>query len=144
MTIIKHQACPMCSRWDDDPDLRIRSFEHSYLVLNRDQFFPGYCLLFAKQHVTELFLLDATVRHGMMEEVSRTAAVLARRFNADKINYELLGNMVPHIHWHLVPRLRTDPLWPRPIWSEPHQEQHLSSDAYQQRCDLIRQGLESL
>jgi diadenosine tetraphosphate (Ap4A) HIT family hydrolase len=136
--------CLMCRRWEEDADLRIIAFEHSYLILNRDQFFPGYCLLFAKQHATELFHLDTVVRQGMMEEVTRTAAALAKLFQADKINYELLGNMVPHIHWHLVPRMNSDPLWPRPIWSEPHPETYLSKEAYYRRCELIRQVLETV
>jgi len=133
----------MCSRWEDQPELRIISFEHSYLTLNRDQFFLVYCLLFAKEHVTELFDLDTTVRQGMLEEITRTAAVLAVLFQADKINYELLGNMVPHIHWHLIPRLNSDQLWPRPIWAEPHQEQHLSGPDYRLRCEQIRNALVS-
>lgn len=136
-------SCTMCHRWDADADLQIVEFKHSYLILNRDQFFPGYCLLFAKQHVTELFHLEQGVRQGMLEEVSSTAAVLAQLFKADKINYELLGNMVPHIHWHLVPRYTTDQLWPRPIWSEPHQERFLAAEEYRQRCTMIRQALES-
>lgn len=135
-------SCQMCHRWDTDVDLRIVAFEHSYLTLNRDQFFPGYCLLFAKQHATELFHLDLDVRQGMLEEVTRTAAALARLFKPDKINYELLGNMVPHIHWHLVPRNSSDPLWPRPIWSEPHVEKLLEPDEYLRRCEQIRQTLE--
>ena len=64
MTIEKQTPCPMCSRWDDDVELRIMEFEYSYLILNRDQFFPGYCLLFSKQHVTELFNLDLKTRQG--------------------------------------------------------------------------------
>ena len=143
MTPKKKTDCLICSRWEDEAELRIISFEHSYLTLNRDQFFPGYCLLFAKEHVTELFHLDTAVRQGMMEEVTRTAAVLADLFKADKINYELLGNMVPHIHWHLVPRLCTDPLWPRPIWAEPHQEQHLPGHDYRVLCEQIRDALVS-
>ena len=133
--------CPMCDRWQSDADLRIAELEHSYLLLNRDQFFPGYCLLFTKQHQTELFLLDTAVRQGLMEEVSRVAQALSSCFQPDKLNYELLGNMVPHIHWHLVPRFRSDLLWPRPIWSEPHQERHLTADQYRQRCDQIRLAL---
>lgn len=133
--------CPMCDRWLNDADLRIAELEHSYLILNRDQFFPGYCLLFTKQHQTELFLLDKEVRQGLMEEVSRVAQALAACFQPDKLNYELLGNMVPHIHWHLVPRFRSEPLWPRPIWSEPHQELVLSADQYRQRCDQIHRAL---
>lgn len=115
-------SCPMCRRWQDEPDLRIAEFKYSYVVLNRDQFFPGYSLLFTRKHVTELFHLDRTVRSALMEEVNQVAAALQRAFNPTKMNYELLGNMVPHIHWHLVPRHAGDPLWPRPIWSEPHQE----------------------
>jgi len=133
--------CPMCNRWEADADLRIAELEHSYLILNRDQFFPGYCLLVTKQHQTELFHLDCQVRQGLMEEVSRMAQALATCFRPDKLNYELLGNMVPHIHWHLVPRFRSEPLWPRPIWSEPHQELYLTSEEYHQRCSLIRQTL---
>lgn len=142
MTSTKIPACQMCSRWDDDVDLRIKEFEYSYLVLNRDQFFPGYCLLFTKQHSTELFDLDLKTRQGMMEEVTRTAAALAAIFKPDKINYELLGNMVPHIHWHLVPRFSSEPLWPRPIWAEPHAETILTAEAYHQRCNQICQALE--
>ncbi len=134
-------ACSFCSRWNNESSLRIAELDQSYLILNRDQFFPGYCLLFAKQHVTELFHLDKIVRQGMIEEVSQVAAVLNSLFKPDKINYELLGNMVPHIHWHLVPRFSTELLWPRPIWSEPHEELYLTDAEYQCRCNLIRKGM---
>ena len=135
-------GCPMCRRWDDDSDLRVAELEHSFVVLNRDQYFPGYTLLFTKLHVTELFHLDRSVRSGLMEEVSRAAEALFTLFQPDKINYELLGNMVPHIHWHLVPRHAGEPLWPRPIWSEPHNELLLSPDGYRERIGLIRQALQ--
>ena len=133
--------CPMCRRWEDEPELRIVEFPHSYVILNRDQFFPGYTLLFSKRHVTELFHLERTVRAELMEEVSRVALALDCVFRPDKINYELLGNMVPHIHWHLVPRFATDALWPRPIWSEPHAELSLTTEQYRQRIELILKGL---
>jgi len=134
-------TCPMCRRWDDDADLRITELEHSYVVLNRDQFFPGYTLLFTKQHVTELFHLDRAVRVGLIEEVSRVAKALFTLFQPAKINYELLGNMVPHIHWHLVPRFASEPLWPRPIWSEAHSELLLAPEEYRQRIESIRREL---
>jgi len=133
--------CPMCRRWDDDSDLRVVELEHSFVVLNRDQYFPGYTLLFTKQHVTELFHLDRAVRSGLMEEVSGVAEALFTLFRPEKINYELLGNMVPHIHWHLVPRHAAEPLWPRPIWAEPHAELLLSPAEYRERIGLIRQVL---
>lgn len=133
--------CPMCNRWNDDSDLRIIPLQHSFVTLNRDQFFPGYVLLFTREHVTELFHLRPRMRGELMEEVNRVAQALQSVFQPDKINYELLGNMVPHMHWHLVPRFATDPLWPRPIWSEPHDEQLLTPDEYKHRIELIRKAL---
>ena len=133
--------CQICRKWDDEPELRIAELDQCYVVLNRDQFFTGYTFVFSKEHVTELFHLDRETRSAVMEEVIATAAALSRLFKADKINYELLGNMVPHMHWHLVPRLRSDPLWPRPIWAEPHAEVILSPAGYAERIELIRKAL---
>lgn len=133
--------CPMCRRWDADADLRIIELPHSYVVLNRDQYFPGYTLLFTKDHVTELFHLDRTVRTALMEEISLVAGALFVTYAPAKINYELLGNMVPHIHWHLVPRFSSEPLWPRPIWAEPHEEVHLPPDEYVRHIHAIRRAL---
>lgn len=136
-----HLGCPMCTKWQDDSDLHIAELEYCYVVLNRDQFFAGYSFVLAKAHVVELFHLDVATRQGIIEEVNRVAAALYRVFTPTKINYELLGNMVPHMHWHLVPRCSDDPLWPRPIWSEPHAEKLLTSAAYIDRIAVIRAAL---
>lgn len=137
-------SCVMCTKWQDDADLQIHTFKHSSLVLNRDQFFPGYCFLFTKEHVTELFHLDKNIRHELIDEVSKVAKVLSDIYQPTKINYELLGNMVPHIHWHLVPRFDSDPLWPTPIWSAPHEEKILSPDEYEATIAPIRTALISM
>jgi len=134
--------CPMCRRWQEEPDLRIVELDLCYVQLNPDQFFPGYTLVFSKEHVTELFHLDSKTRGALMEEVNRTAAALHRVFAPAKMNYELLGNMVPHMHWHLIPRFADDPLWPRPIWSEPHREKALTAAEYRATADKIRAALE--
>ncbi|OGU15235.1 MAG: HIT family hydrolase [Geobacteraceae bacterium GWC2_53_11] len=133
--------CPMCRRWDADSDLRIIELPHSYVILNRDQYFPGYTLLFTKLHATELFHLDREVRVALMEEVSSVAEALYSVFTPAKINYELLGNMVPHIHWHIVPRFASEQLWPRPIWAEAHEELILPADEYRLRIETIRSAL---
>jgi diadenosine tetraphosphate (Ap4A) HIT family hydrolase len=133
--------CPMCSRWESDAALRIAELDHSYVILNRDQFFPGYTLLFSKTHVTELFHLDRRVRGELMEEVSRVAQALFDVFRPDKINYELLGNMVPHMHWHLVPRFASEQVWPRPIWAEAHDERFLTPEEYCRSIARIREAL---
>ncbi len=133
--------CPLCSKWQDEPEFRVAELERCFVILNRDQFFSGYCFVVAKDHVTELFHLEKEVRATIMEEVNAVAAAVAGAFRPDKVNYELLGNMVPHMHWHVVPRFRNDPLWPRPIWSEPHEEVILSPLEYAQRVQVIRDSL---
>ena len=133
--------CPMCRKWRDDADLRIAELDCCRVVLNRDQFFTGYCLVFSRDHVTELFHLDVPARNALMDEVCRVAAAVHTVFAPAKLNYELLGNMVPHMHWHLVPRFTDDALWPRPIWSEPHPEKLLLAGEYAQRIGRIREAL---
>ena len=115
-------ACPMCTKWHDESDLRIIEFDRCYVTLNRDQFFPGYCFVFTKAHVTELFHLDPATRGAVIEEVNRVAAALAAVFTPAKINYELLGNMVPHVHWHVIPRFANDTHFPGAIWAPRQRE----------------------
>jgi diadenosine tetraphosphate (Ap4A) HIT family hydrolase len=134
-------SCPICAKWHDEPEQRIIELDQTLVSLNRDQFFPGYCFVYTKEHVTELFHLDVEVRNTVMAEVCSVAEALYNAFSPDKINYELLGNMAPHMHWHLVPRRASDPLWPRPHWSEPHQELFLTPNEYRQRVELIRSHL---
>lgn len=135
------QLCPFCERWNHEPELRIAEFNYSYLCLNRDQFFPGYCFLFTKEHLTDFSCLDKAVQYGMIDEITTVSKALQNLFTPDKINYELLGNMVPHIHWHIVPRFKTDSLWPRPIWSETRQEKHLHPDEIESLINSIKQAV---
>lgn len=134
--------CNICNLWSANEDLQIMEFANSLLMLNRDQFFPGYCLLFTRRHQTELFKMETALRQELTEEVSLIASVLAEVFNADKMNYELLGNMSPHIHWHLIPRHSSDPLWPQPIWAKSHDELVLSAEQNRERAGIIRQAVQ--
>jgi diadenosine tetraphosphate (Ap4A) HIT family hydrolase len=98
-------SCLACSgRWPR-ADHRIADLGVSVAYLHADQFFPGWTVLVLKRHATELYELSREERAGLMEEVSEVARVLATTFHAIKVNYELLGNQIPHIHWHIVPRL---------------------------------------
>ena len=94
-----------------------------------------------KRHVKELFDLSEEERIDLMAHVCRAAKALQAVFSSQKINYELLGNQVPHIHWHLIPRFNTDPAWPNPVWSRPHPPVTLSSQEVQKRIKRIRECL---
>ena len=71
------------------------------------------------------------------------AQAIARAFRPVKMNYELLGNQVPHIHWHLVPRLPTDPDLRAPIWRVDHRPAPLAPAAARERIELIRRALDA-
>jgi diadenosine tetraphosphate (Ap4A) HIT family hydrolase len=132
----------MCGRFGEAGGaLHIADLDLSRVFLHEDQFFPGYVLLVLRRHVTELYDLTAAERATLMEEVSRVAQALARVFRPVKMNYELLGNLVPHIHWHLVPRLASDPGLRGPIWTVEHQPAPLAPAAARERIEAIRRAL---
>ena len=111
--------------------------------LHEDQFFPGWTVLVLKAHATELFTLDPGARHALVDEVSRVAAALAQAFQPVKVNYALLGNQIPHIHWHLIPRLPGDPAPMAPVWTVPHDPAPGSAAERQALITRIRAALES-
>jgi diadenosine tetraphosphate (Ap4A) HIT family hydrolase len=134
--------CVMCGKFGrGGGDLHIAELEASRVFLHEDQFFPGYVLLVLRRHAAELYELSGPERRTLIEEVSRVAEALARAFRPVKMNYELLGNQVPHIHWHLVPRLPTDPAPLRPIWSVEHAPVALAPTAARERVETIRRAL---
>jgi diadenosine tetraphosphate (Ap4A) HIT family hydrolase len=135
-------ACVMCGKYGaSGGDLHVVDLESSRVFLHEDQFFPGYVLLVLRRHAAELYELSAPERRVLIEKVSRVAGALARVFRPQKMNYELLGNQVPHMHWHLVPRLSTDPEPHAPIWRVEHQPTPLSPAAARDRIEAIRRAL---
>ncbi len=87
-----------------------------YVVLGDFQFFHGYTLFLCKQHVPELHQLEAQFRLNFLDEMSAVAQAVFEGFKPIKLNYELLGNSEPHLHWHLFPRHTNDPMLRSPVW----------------------------
>lgn len=78
--------------------------------------YPGFCRVIWKAHVREMTDLAAEERHDLMAVVFATEHVVRRLFSPDKINLASLGNVTPHLHWHVIPRWVDDPHFPDPIW----------------------------
>jgi diadenosine tetraphosphate (Ap4A) HIT family hydrolase len=109
----------MCQPVKNVDDI-VWQFPHSVAVLGTWQFYHGYCLLISRQHAAELFALDPLVRSGYLEEMTLLAKAIHEVFKPHKINYELLGNQVPHLHWHLFPRYLEDSDHLSPVWLALH------------------------
>lgn len=90
-------------------------FPQSVAVLGAWQHYTGYCVLVSREHATELSQLGAN-RGAFLNEMALLAEAVEACFTPHKLNYELLGNQVPHLHWHLFPRTATDPERLQPVW----------------------------
>ena len=86
----------------------VKELETGYVVIGDLQHFKGYSLFLSKEHKTELFQLDYAVKMKFLEEMSIVAEAVFQAFDAEKMNYELLGNGDTHLHWHLFPRTDGD------------------------------------
>lgn len=81
--------------------------------------FPGYCRVIWTAHLAEMTDLSATRAKHMMDIVLGVERALRGLLKPDKINLASLGNVVPHVHWHVIPRWKDDSHFPAPIWATP-------------------------
>jgi diadenosine tetraphosphate (Ap4A) HIT family hydrolase len=79
--------------------------------------YPGFCRVIWRSHIGEMSDLAGPDRRHLMALVFATESALRRLYAPAKINLASLGNLVPHLHWHVIPRFRDDPNFPAPIWS---------------------------
>lgn len=111
--IVAGRGCGMCA--DDRPErnrfgIRVHSGRYTDAYLQRADVRPGYTVVIWRgRHVTEPTELDEAESAGYWAEVMRVARALIAQYRPLKMNYETLGNALPHLHTHLVPRYREDP-----------------------------------
>ena len=113
-------GCEVCqiqarSEAGDDP-WAVARLQSGYVQLYRIQYYRGYTFFSARRCVRELHLLDTAERSLFLHEMAEVAHAVFRAFAPVKLNYDMLGNGVPHLHWHLVPRHADDPRPFAPIW----------------------------
>jgi diadenosine tetraphosphate (Ap4A) HIT family hydrolase len=73
-------------------------------------------LSFAPWHATSLESLSEEEFRSFFLDLRAASRAIREAMKPDHMNYELLGNSNPHLHWHIVPRYKTDPRWGQPIW----------------------------
>jgi diadenosine tetraphosphate (Ap4A) HIT family hydrolase len=100
------EGCPICASIRADGKCRgtIVELDTSYLTTQRDQPVRGYCCLVLKRHVVELHDLEEDEAEGFMRDVRRVSRALKAATGAVKMNLEIHGNTIPHLHTHFSPR----------------------------------------
>lgn len=120
----------------------VKELETGYVVIGDGQYFKGYTLFLAKEHVMELHQMEYETKIKFLEEMSIVQEAVAKAFQAEKMNIELLGNGDAHVHWHLFPRKAGDMKGyghngRGPVWWVPWEE--MSSEEYQPKeNDLLQ------
>jgi diadenosine tetraphosphate (Ap4A) HIT family hydrolase len=87
-----------------------------------DPHYPGFCRVIWKDHVREMTDLDHDSRNYLMQVVWGVEAVVRQLFSPHKINLASFGNVVPHVHWHVIPRWQDDRHFPEPVWGSVRRE----------------------
>jgi diadenosine tetraphosphate (Ap4A) HIT family hydrolase len=106
-------ACELCD--NDGGDLIWRD-ARCRVVHVAEPGYPGYCRVIWNTHVAEMTALGTEDREHCMRVVFALETALREQLRPDKINLASLGNITPHLHWHVIPRFRDDPHFPNPVW----------------------------
>jgi len=112
-------ACEFCDTaggavlWRDD---------FCRVVLADEPRYPGFCRVILNRHAREMTDLRPPERGRLMEVVFTVEEVVREVMAPDKMNVASLGNMVPHVHWHVIPRFRDDAHFPSPVWAPAQRE----------------------
>lgn len=108
--------CPLCQQ---DGGTVLWRNNKLRIILAEDADYPGLCRVIWNEHCAEMTDLPPDDRQYLMSVVLSVEQALRDLLQPDKINLASLGNMVPHLHWHVIPRFRDDRHFPNAIWGEP-------------------------
>jgi diadenosine tetraphosphate (Ap4A) HIT family hydrolase len=106
--------CPLCAPTGE----KVVYLSDLYRIIAvNDPNWPGFCRVIVNTHSKEMTDLTTADRTAIMEAVYATEDILRDLMQPDKINLASLGNVVPHVHWHVIPRWENDSHFPDPIWA---------------------------
>jgi len=143
--LVRGEDCPLCEECRsaervNEYGYTVADLRLSRLRLAANQFPPGYCVLICTRHVREPYHLTREEQGLFFDDMLCAAQAIERVFNPAKMNFQLLGNLVPHLHAHIVPRYYGDPAPGRPL-DLGEQVVRLTPQEYEERVRLIQEAL---
>lgn len=128
--------------WDS-----VARLEVSTLCLLKNQTYRGHCILiYDLRHVARPDQLTAEEWTTFSLDLHECVRAAMDVCGPDHINVECLGNQVPHLHWQIIPRYKSDPRWSGPVWTTTAEELHareLPDDERRKLMSDLRQRLRS-
>ena len=107
-------ACPLCA---EDGGAPIWRGERLRVIRAQEAGSPACYRVVWNAHVAEFSDLSAAERAHCMEAVALVEQALREHLAPTKVNLAALGNMVPHLHWHVIARFGWDSHFPSPVWA---------------------------
>ena len=116
-------ACALCGP-DDERAVHLVARSRDWRVVrvldNPDH--PAFWRVICNGHAAELTDLLPEQRSALMQAVCKVEDAVRAELQPTKINLASLGNMVAHVHWHVIARFATDRHFPQPVWAAPQRE----------------------
>ena len=106
-------TCPICTA--DNEDILLQTPNLRVIAVHNEAGAPAFCRVIWNNHVSEMTDLSPAERNEIMEMVYQVEAAMRQVFRPAKINLASLGNVVPHLHWHVIARFENDANFPAPI-----------------------------
>ncbi|MGH8903525.1 MAG: HIT family protein [Egibacteraceae bacterium] len=135
-------TCAFCSLITDAErnDTFLCSLDSAVAFVSLNQAYPGWSLVVLKNHYEDVLAIPESEFMDFNRGMRMVAKAIQQAFESPRINYAILGNEVPHVHWHIIPRYPDDPNWGRPPWPI-KERRRLSTPGYQQTAQRIRRFL---
>lgn len=111
-----HDTAPDCALCKENGGVLLLQTADYRIVRVTDSELPGFCRIIWQHHVAEMSELAPAQQRSLMDAVLAVETALRACYRPDKINLASFGNVVPHLHWHIICRWRDDPWFPEPIW----------------------------
>lgn len=114
MTALREPGCELC-------DLSVPAVwagEKFSVIVVDDANYPGFCRVIWHDHVREMSDLSRDERLLVNEAVFLVEQAVREVMQPLKVNVASLGNVVPHLHWHIIPRYADDAHFPAPVWAQ--------------------------
>jgi diadenosine tetraphosphate (Ap4A) HIT family hydrolase len=140
--------CALCAslgRGDNDFSVDVAELPYSEVRLERRSRLPGYCIVAWKHgHVAEPTELEPAAAAGYWNDVLDVGRAVQAIFTPVKLNFLTLGNWVPHLHTHVLPRYHDDPAPGGPIeWTALLSPEPIATETLRAQAAALRRLLTS-
>mgnify|MGYP003347456550 CR=1 FL=1 len=115
----RRPGCELCEQ--DGGQLVVRA-EQFRVIRAMEADYPGFYRVIWNDHVAEFSDLSPAERNTLMNAVTTVELLVREHLHPTKVNLATLGNVVPHLHWHVIARYSDDRHFPQPIWGTPQRD----------------------